>query len=160
MNAQPSFLLALALAAFICPTLHAADDPSLAAVMSADEARVAAMKAGDREKLTAIFSDDLRYAHSSGVVDTKSSFTGVLASKKTKYVGYDYVERKFSFPAPDIALMTGSTHVRAVTETAEMDGILGFLAVWRKEKGQWRFLAWQSSKLPPAAAAKRNRFRS
>jgi hypothetical protein len=150
----PSCLFALALAAFAFAPLHAADDPSLAAVIAADEARVAAMKAGDREKLTAIFSDDLRYAHSSGVVDTKSSFTEVLVSKKTKYVGYDYVERKFSFPAPDIALMTGSTHVRAITETAEMDSILGYLAVWRKENGQWRFLAWQSCKLPLAAAAK------
>jgi hypothetical protein len=154
MKAHRSFLLAFALAVFTSPLLHAADDPSLAAVTAADEARLVAMKAGDRDKLTAIFSDDLRYAHSSGVVDTKSSFTEVLASKKTKYVGYDYVERKFSFPAPDIALMVGSAHVRAVTETGEMDSILGFLAVWRKENGQWRFLAWQSCKLPPAAAPK------
>jgi ketosteroid isomerase-like protein len=154
MKAHSSCLFALALAALAFTPLHAADDPSLAAVTAADEARVAAMKAGDREKLTAIFSDELRYAHSSGVVDTKSSFTEVLVSKKTKYVGYDYVERKFSFPAPDIALMTGSTHVRATTETAEMDSILGYLAVWRKENGQWRFLAWQSCKLPAAAAPK------
>jgi ketosteroid isomerase-like protein len=154
MKARSSILLAFALAVFTWPALHAADDPSLAALTAADDARVAAMRAGDRDKLTAIFSDDLRYAHSSGVVDTKSSFTEVLVSKKTKYVGYDYVERKFSFPAPDIALMTGSTHVRAVTETAEMDSILGYLAVWRKENGTWRFLAWQSCKLPPAGGAK------
>ena len=31
-----------------------------------------------------------------------------------------------------------------------MDAVLSFLAVWREEKGQWRFLAWQSCKLPPA----------
>ena len=152
MKALPSFLVALA--AFTWFPLHAADDPSLAALTAADEARVAAMKSGDRDKLTAIFSDDLRYAHSSGVVDTKSSFTEVLATKKTKYVGYDYVERKFTFPAPDIALMTGSTHVRTFTITGEMDSILGYLAVWRKENGQWRFLAWQSCKLPTATEPK------
>jgi hypothetical protein len=25
---------------------------------------------------------------------------------------------------------------------------LGFLAVWREEAGKWRFLSWQSCKLP------------
>ena len=152
MKALPPILLVLA--AFTWSALPAADDPSLAAVTAADDARVSAMKSGDRDKLTAIFSDDLRYAHSSGVVDTKSSFTEILATKKTKYVGYDYVERHFSFPAPDIALMTGSAHVRAITSTGEMDSILAYLAVWRKEKGQWRFLAWQSCKLPAAAEPK------
>jgi len=29
-----------------------------------------------------------------------------------------------------------------------MDSVLSFLAVWREENGKWRFLAWQSCKLP------------
>jgi len=29
-----------------------------------------------------------------------------------------------------------------------MDSVLSYLAVWREENGQWRFLAWQSCKLP------------
>src|SRR5436190_11375648 len=108
---KTSSAIALCLVIFTGIVLQAADDPNLAAVTAADEARVAAMREGDREKLTAIFSDDLRYAHSSGVVDTKASFTDVLATGKTKYVGYDYVERQFTFPAPGIALMTGRAHV-------------------------------------------------
>jgi hypothetical protein len=128
----------------------AEDHPSLAAVKSADQARVAAMQSGDRAKLVGIFSDELRYAHSNGVVDTKSSFIDILSAGKTKYVGYDYVEQSFSFPAPGIALMSGRAHVKAESEGKEMNAVLSFLAVWREEKGQWRFLAWQSCKLPPA----------
>jgi hypothetical protein len=30
---------------------------------------------------------------------------------------------------------------------------LNYLAVWREEKGAWRFLAWQSCKNPPATGA-------
>lgn len=133
--------------------LHAftEENPKLAAVQAADKARVSAMQSGDKTKLDAIFSDDLRYAHSSGVVDTKTSFIDILATGKTKYVGYDYEEQNFTFPAPGIALMTGRAHVKAVTATGEMDSILSFLAVWREENGQWRFLAWQSCKMPPAA---------
>ncbi len=129
----------------------AEENPKLAAVQAADKARVAAMKSPDREKLGAIFSDELRYAHSNGIVDTKASFIDILSAGKTKYVGYDYEEQNFTFPAPGIALMTGRAHVKAVTATGEMDSVLSFLAVWREENGQWRFLAWQSCKLPAVA---------
>lgn len=134
--------------------LHAEGDRRLASVTAADDSRIAAMKAGDRDKLSAIFSDELRYAHSSGTVDTKGSFVEILASGKTKYLGIDYVERQFTFPAPGIALMSGRARVQADSANGHMDAILAFLAVWREEQGQWHFLAWQSCKLPPAADAK------
>lgn len=127
---------------------RADENPQLAAVNAADTARVAAMQSPDRDKLSAIFSDDLRYAHSNGVVDTKASFIDILITGKTKYVGYDYEEQNFTFPAPGVALMSGRAHVKAVTATGEMDSVLSFLAVWREENGKWRFLAWQSCKLP------------
>lgn len=131
--------------------VFAEDNPQLAAVKATDKARVAAMQSGDRAKLDAVFSDELRYAHSNGVVDTKTSFIDILSAGKTKYVGYEYEEQNFTFPAPGIALMSGRAHVKAESEGKAMDAVLSFLAVWREEKGQWRFLAWQSCK-PPVAA--------
>lgn len=125
------------------------ENPRLAAVQNADKARVAAMQSPDREKLNTIFSDELHYAHSSGIVDTKSSFIDILTSGKTKYVGYDYEEQNFTFPAPGVALMSGRAHIKAETANGTMDSVLSFLAVWREEGGKWRFLAWQSCKLPP-----------
>ncbi len=129
-----------------------AEEAPLAAVQAADDVRVAAMKVPDRDKLSAIFSDELRYAHSSGVVDTKASFIDSLLKGATKYEAIDYVERQFSFPAPGIALMTGSAKMKIGLETGRIEPTLAFLAVWRLEGGQWRFLAWQSCKLPPPAA--------
>lgn len=125
-----------------------AEEAPLAAVQAADDARLAAMKSPDRDKLSAIFSDELRYSHSTGVVDTKSSFIAVLLKGTTKYLAVDYVERKFTFPAPGIALMTGSAKFKIGTEAGNIEPTLAFLAVWRLENGQWRFLAWQSCKLP------------
>ena len=135
---------------FVAIQVLAEDHPSLATVKAADAARVAAMQSGDRDKLEAIFSDELRYAHSNGIVDTKSSFVEILTAGKTKYVGYDYEEQNFTFPAPGVALMSGRAHVKAVSSNGTMDSVLAFLAVWREENGKWRFLAWQSCKLPPA----------
>ncbi|SKB01187.1 protein of unknown function [Prosthecobacter debontii] len=127
-----------------------ADETKRASVAAADDARVTAMKKVSVDQLQAVFSDELRYAHSNGVVDTKASLIEVLTSGTTKYVEYDYVERSFTFPAPDIALMAGQARIQAETAKGKMDSILSFLAVWRLEQGQWRFLAWQSCKLPPA----------
>jgi hypothetical protein len=136
-----------------CAT-RAADGPSaakvpLAALQAADDARISAMKAGNREKLQTNFSDELHYAHSTGEVDTKTSFIDKLTSGKTKYELMEYEKRDFTMPAPGIALMTGRVHIRAVTGANTTDSVLSFLAAWRLEKGEWRFLAWQSCKLPP-----------
>jgi hypothetical protein len=152
---KTTFLHLLALFLFTLVPLHAADDALLEKLRTADDERVAAIIAGDRARLTAIFSDDLRYAHSTGAVDDKASYTETLVSGRTKYTELKYEERNFTFPAPGIALMTGRTHINVTSASGLTDAVLSFLAVWREEKGQWRFLAWQSCKLPaPAPTAK------
>lgn len=119
-----------------------------AAIIAADDSRIATMRAPDREKLQAIFSDDLRYAHSTGAVDTKASFIEILVAGKTRYLGYDHVERQVTTPAPSIALVAGQARFRTESANGKMDSVLSYLAVWRLENGQWRFLAWQSCRLP------------
>ena len=135
---------------FACVTLQAADDPRLAAVRAADDQRVTATLAADGKQLGAIFSEELRYAHSSGVVDTKTSYIQSIVSGRTKYHVIQFEERNFTFPVAGIAVESGRAHMKATSATGESDSIFSFLAVWREEKGQWRFLAWQSCKLPPA----------
>ena len=120
------------------------------AVIAADDSRIATMRAPNREKLQAIFSDDLRYAHSNGVVDTKASFIDLLVAGKTRYLGYDHVDRQVTTPAPSIALVAGQARIRTESANGKMDNVLSYLAVWRLENGQWRFLAWQSCRLPVA----------
>jgi hypothetical protein len=145
--ASPRLLGAALLAAV--HLLHAAEDPRTPILRAADDERVAAIIAADRARLDAVFSDDLRYAHSTGAVDDKASYIGSLAGGRTKYVVYEYEERNFTFPAPGIALMTGRVHIKSTTSGVVSDGMLSILAVWREEKGRWRFLAWQSCRLPP-----------
>ena len=151
---KPALLLRfLPIFAFALSPLHAADDQRTARLKAADDERVAAIIAGDRARLTAIFSDDLRYAHSTGAVDTKESYTEALATGKTKYLAIDYQERNFTFPAPGVALMTGKAAVKIEKGDQKIDMVLGFLGVWHEEQGTWRFLSWQSCKLPDAAPA-------
>jgi hypothetical protein len=134
---------------------RAADEKILTAVRAADAERMAATKAADPARLAAIFSDELRYAHSSGKVDTKASYSQSLTSKATVYESFDYKQRDFLVAGPGVVLMSGRCIIRVITPgQPAVDNDLNFLAVWREENGKWRFLSWQSCKNPaPAAAA-------
>ena len=140
----------LLLAFIFTLTCSAADNPELARVTSADDARVAAMLAPTREKLEAVLSAELRYAHSNGQVDSKDALIASLTDGSATYSKYAYQDRTFTFPAPGLALMTGRFDVKAVVKGNAAESTISFLAVWHLEKGEWKFLAWQSCKVPPA----------
>lgn len=131
-----------------------AAEPAPDAVRAADDARVAAMLNPDKAILDAVLSDELRYAHSNGKVDTKASLTASLLGGEAKYLSYKYTERNFRFPAPDVAVMAGRLEVQAKVDGVAMTTGISYLAVWRLENGRWKFFAWQSCKIPPAAPAK------
>jgi hypothetical protein len=124
-------------------------DRLVTTVRVADDERVAATLAADPARLDAIFSDELRYAHSNGKVDDKAGFISSLVSRATVYESFDHRERNFTVAGPGIVLMTGRAvmHVSSNGQKVVLD--LNYLAVWREESGRWRFLAWQSCKNPP-----------
>ena len=124
------------------------NDKVVAAVRAADDERVAAILAADSARLDAIFSNDLTYTHSSGKIDNKASYTKSLVTKATIYDRYDYLERKFIPVAPGIVLMTAHALIYSRSDTGRNENDLSILAVYREEQGKWRFLAWQSAKLP------------
>jgi hypothetical protein len=149
MPILPRLLLLLAL---FTRTLAAAEHPALAAARAADDERTAATIAADPTRLAAIFSDELHYAHSNGVIDDKRSYMDLITSGRGIYRAFDHRQRDFRLVAPGLVLMTGRVliHLGPASEPRVND--LNYLAVWREEGGRWRFLAWQSCKNPPAAA--------
>ena len=143
---------ALSALAFVAIRASAETDPLSAAVTAADDERVAASIAADRARLDAILSDELRYAHSNGKVDTKASYVDSIASHRSVYASYDYQSRLFLPAAPGVMLMSGRVLINAGTVENKNLLDLNFLAVWREENGKWRFLAWQSCRNPAPAA--------
>ena len=113
--------------------------------MQPDVAACAALGHDDdaeRERLDAILSNELRYAHSSGVVDTKATFIDSLVSKKTEYQDFEYKDRTILPAGPGIALMSGRVLVKVRRGEKNLSHDLNYLSVWREENGKWRFLAW------------------
>ncbi len=150
----PFRCVALGLALGAALLARAGETDVLAAVARADDERVAAILAADPARLDAIFSADLHYTHSNGKLDTKQSYTDSLVTHKTAYRKYDYLQRDFLLASPDIALMRAHVLIESVNNGSPVANDLSVLAVFRNEGGRWRFLAWQSAKLPAPAAAK------
>lgn len=140
------------LLAFTASALRADDSQVITALRAADDERVAAILAVAPERLNAILSDQLHYAHSSGKIDTKPSFIAALTARQVIYESVNYSRRDFRLVAPGVALMSGQAKVNVRNGAQPMELDLCYLAVWREENGRWRFLAWQSTKVPPPAA--------
>jgi ketosteroid isomerase-like protein len=151
----PGFLCLIAFLPFLT-ILHAADDKLMAAVRAADDERIAATRAADRARLAAVYSDDLHYGHSNGKVDNKTSQIQGITTGGNKYERFEHKDRNFRQAAPGIVVMTGRVliHMSNTQSGEKITNDLNYLAVWREEKGKWRFLAWQSCKNPPADTKK------
>ncbi len=149
------FCLLLLLASFVS-ALAARANPAdqIAAVRAADDERVAAILSADPARLEAIFSDELHYSHSNTKVDTKATFVDALSSKKSVYESFEHKERVWIPAGPGVVLQHGRmlTSVRSASGVNKLD--LAYLAVWRLEQGKWRFLAWQSCRVPPPETKK------
>lgn len=150
----PAPLRCLTLLLLVCCTgpLRAVETDELAAVRAADDERVAAIIAADPARLDAIFSDDLGYTHSNGQHDTKKSYMDTLVTRTTIYRTYDYQKRDFRLVSPDVALMTARVFITSANNGNEVALDLSVLAAFRKENGKWRFIAWQSARMPAPAA--------
>lgn len=149
------FRLTCLLGLLASPLLLRAAATTEAALKAADDARVAAMISADPAKLDATFSDDLRYVHSSGKLDTKASFIEALTTGKSKYNAMTYEARNFREAAPGLVLVDGRVRVKLGAKEPFTELYLAFLAAYRFEKGTWKFVAWQSCKLEEPGAAKR-----
>lgn len=125
-------------------------DARVEEVLAADDVRIAAMTAGDSQALAPLLSADLRYSHSNGLVDTRDSLLALIGGGRTRYVAYRPVDRDVSFPSETIAVEHGRAELAIEKEGNQFEATFLFLAVWRLEEDHWRFLQWQSARLPSA----------
>jgi hypothetical protein len=118
-----------------------------AAVDAAVEALTKAMLQADRAELERLTADRLSYGHSSGLVESKSQFVDVIASKKTIY-------KTITLSEPSTVIAGDNAIVRHIfSNTSETNGktasiSVGILQVWQRQAGGWRLLARQAFRLP------------
>jgi hypothetical protein len=127
------------------------DTEDVRAVLAAEDRRYRAMQDADLTTLTEVCAEELSYAHSSGVRDTRSEYLEKLRS------GY-YVYRRIDHPVERVEIL-GDTAIVVGRMTADVE-VQGrpktidnlALAVWTRASGTWRLLAYAPTSLPAPAA--------
>jgi ketosteroid isomerase-like protein len=116
-------------------------------VLAAEDARYRAMLDADLDTLDRLCADELSYAHSSGVRDTKQEYFAKVRSGYYVYHRIDHpVERieVLGDTAMVVGRMTADLSVDGTPKT--IDNLA--LAVWARTAGGWRLLAYAPTRLP------------
>ena len=116
-------------------------------ILALEEKRCAAMAANDVATLEKLFHDALIYTHSSAVVDTRASYLEALKSGHTRYHSVQRSDEKVRV-CGDSALVTGRAIIDVTVKGEKKHLDTRFLDVWTKTPQGWKFIAWQSTKLP------------
>ena len=115
------------------------------AVRQVEDRRIKAMIDDDFATLEAILADDLTYGHSSRLADTKASYLETLRSGKTKYLTFDRARSVMAL-VQQPAIITGATDLSLRGQEAPFT--LRYTLAYVMREGQWRMVAWQSTRLP------------
>ena len=118
-------------------------------VQQAERDWAAAVVAKDIAKLGEIYHDRLIYAHSTGVVETKSEYMGKLEAGTANYETIEHEEMRV-LPYGDMAIAHSRLHMQGVSADGPFDNLFMTIHIWVNEGGQWRLTAHQTTRLEPA----------
>jgi len=117
-------------------------------VIDVDREWAQATTKADAAALDKILHDELIYIHSNGEADTKAQFIDNLKSGKRQYLSIDLHHPRVRVFG-NAAVIT--SHAKIQTSMAGKPGepvMLAFLHTYVKDKGAWRLVAHQSTRLP------------
>ena len=120
---------------------------AIAAANDADTKRIEALVKGDMAALEAIFTKDMVYTHSNGKVDTKETLLESLKTGATKYLAVVLSEKKHQVHGNTV-IVTGIAEVKVKSGENEVAFQAHFTEAWTRQKGEWKFALWQTTRLP------------
>jgi hypothetical protein len=120
-------------------------NPTKEDLIKTDQQRHAALLASDTDTLDELFTDDVIYLHSTGVIDTKQAYLDGLKNGVTRYVQIDYQPAQYRM-GNGFALIQGKVVMQLLIngEPKEVRGTI--ISTWRFEKQRWRMMSWQATK--------------
>lgn len=118
-------------------------------VLRADDRRFEAMRKADWAALDAALADDLTYVHSSARLESKKEHLTNLRAGKPHYRGIAPRDRHTRVQ-DDVGIVNGVSEMHVENAGKEQRFTVRYLAVYTKVGGQWRMLAWQSTRVPDA----------
>jgi len=114
-------------------------------VLRADDRRFEAMRKGDWAGLDAALADDLIYVHSTARQESKAEHIANLRAGKPHYRGIAPRDRKARVRG-DVGIVNGVSDMHVERDGKENRFTVRYLAVYAKSGGDWRMIAWQSTR--------------
>lgn len=116
-------------------------------IRAAEQTWSKAILAKDTSTLQNLLADGLIYAHSTGIVDTKSSYLAKIAGGGLKYEKVEF-ESMTVKPYGTTAVMFAHMHIRGINQNGPFDDRMLMTHVWRKNGKNWQLVAHQTTKIP------------
>ena len=117
------------------------------AVFDAEAARFRAQVEKDGLALETLLDDDLYYLHSNGLIENKQDFITSVSGGKIVYSQMRASERSIRLYGKT-AVLYGLLMVGGEYEGEPFNIGLYYTSVYRKKRGKWLLVNWQSTKKP------------
>ena len=114
-------------------------------VMAAMEAWRQALMRKDGAALAKLYHEDIRYGHSSGLVEDKKTAVNHIVTTKADYAAVDLVDTTISVQG-NFALVNGRVNYKQVTDGTATDVKLHVLHVWVRTPQGWQMIGRQSTR--------------
>ena len=115
-------------------------------ILATEQQRFASMVSRDTVALRPLLADDLLYTHSNALQETKAAHLSAIATGRLVYASMlreTAQVRRYG----RIALTNGIVRVTGVVNGTSFDVRLLYTAVYRRVRGQWQLVNWQSTRL-------------
>jgi ketosteroid isomerase-like protein len=140
-----SFVLALVFSTASALAAPPSDPKAEKEVLAAMEAWRQAMLKKDGAGLARLYHEDIRYGHSSGLVEDKKSAVNHIVTTKADYASVELNDTKVSVHG-DFALVNGRVNYKQVTDGKATDVKLHVLHVWVRTPQGWQMIGRQSTR--------------
>lgn len=115
-------------------------------VRALEDARCAAMISADCTELEALLHDDLVYIHSSGRIDTKSSYMAALRERRSRYFRIERIDEQFRCYSDAMVVATGQATVEAEAGGRRFESDIFYSCAWVTTPDGWRFVLWHAGR--------------
>jgi hypothetical protein len=116
-------------------------------ILDTEQRRFEAMTLKDTSLLDRLLDDRLVYIHSNALTEDKSAHISAISSG---YLVYEKMMREQASVRRygKTALTTGMVRVKGMLNQNPFELRLAYSAVYRKKRGTWKLVNWQSTRVP------------
>ncbi len=122
-------------------------DAIFTTITDRDNQRQQAMLSGDIDTVEQYIGSTLRYVHASGTDEDRTVY---LERLRNGYYRYQHLEtsRRDYRHFGDTVIVNGDLRIHVIVDGRERDFTGRFLQIWALQDGDWKMVAWQTTRLP------------